>query len=202
MNDYKQQNAAYLFDAMGNLDDVLVTQAQTPVAARAVVWGRRKRRALLAAAMAFVVVTMSTVQNYFDPKKSADAVPTPITLEQTLMEAENRAVTVDPAAIDFFDSQTKLIWQGAEEDIYYCVALEGARDSERLQNALSKGGQPMSVGKEVPCSVWICYGDGTVVSPYLKSSPGNVGYGELFSYLPEIEPNNSFASLLSELLAT
>ena len=52
----------------------------------------------------------------------------------------------------------------------------------------------------VSVRVWIACGDGSVVSPYLTSSKGNTGYGSLFEYDPEIEPDEKFISYIETLI--
>ena len=50
------------------------------------------------------------------------------------------------------------------------------------------------------CRVWIVYGDGSVVSPYLQISNGNDGAGEMFDYNAEVIPNADFTFCLSDIL--
>lgn len=45
--------------------------------------------------------------------------------------------------------------------------------------------------------VWICDGAGCVVTPYLCASAGNIGYGELFDYTPEILPPSYYVGRFS-----
>ena len=48
--------------------------------------------------------------------------------------------------------------------------------------------------------VWIVMGDGSVVTPHLKPSDGNVGSAELFDYNAELIPSQAFNSQISEIL--
>ena len=54
--------------------------------------------------------------------------------------------------------------------------------------------------ESVEVKVWLSYGDGTVVSPYLKHTRGNTGYGTLFDYSAEVEPSEKLTSTIHKLL--
>ena len=47
--------------------------------------------------------------------------------------------------------------------------------------------------------VWLLFPGGEVVSPDLCASPGNLSYGRLFSYVPEIAPAGEWDRLLAAL---
>ena len=50
--------------------------------------------------------------------------------------------------------------------------------------------------------VWIAFGDGVVISPYLKANPGNTGHGELFDYDPELELSEDLIRKIIQCIET
>ena len=68
--------------------------------------------------------------------------------------------------------------------------------SKSYSNAKASGGEDAAV------SVWINYGDGRVVTPYLKDTEGNVGYGTLFDYEPEIVPTKDMSKFVNSLVSS
>ena len=80
--------------------------------------------------------------------------------------------------------------------------MENYTNEKTIQKALEKESMLVTPDYAQRCdySVWICYGNGEIVSPQLKNSAGNIGYCELFEYSPEIEPSKEFVDLLDELV--
>ena len=102
----------------------------------------------------------------------------------------------DASEIDFFNG-AYLIWQSKSGG--YCLKKLPDYSLRRLTSNI--GGMAVGDDEEITLGtkVWISCGDGTVISPYLKASAGNIGYGELFNYEPEIIPSKSFNSCVSNL---
>ncbi|MBQ5633870.1 MAG: hypothetical protein IIV11_03205 [Clostridia bacterium] len=102
-----------------------------------------------------------------------------------------------------FDGSTKLIWKYSDEESYRVCTISSASDTKSIQRALEHKKDFSEVSEPAVDSIdgfWICFGDGLVYTPYLKSSDGNVGYGELFDYEQELEPSKSFATFISEII--
>ena len=86
----------------------------------------------------------------------------------------------------------------------------GGRDMNGWVSALSAGASDMSawVLMGLPGAiyllglgqVWIALGDGRIISPCLKESNGNVAFGTLFDYDPEVEPSADFVTALYDTL--
>lgn len=209
------KKAEYLFDEIGLIDDALVSEAisldngtrRTPVFRRTVI-------VAAAAAMLFtasVGLTLSALIRRNDKLNGQDRAPThdgmtsDATLVDVLSRAENSEVTqtyTRRGSIDLFDGKTKIIWQNGETGLYYALTVTESADRQELERTIDltyKASE--NIGEDTESvSLWISYGDGNVVSPYLRESVGNVGYGELFDYSPEIVPSQDLARLVDDLI--
>ena len=102
-----------------------------------------------------------------------------------------------------FDGSTKLIWKYSDEESYRVCTISSNSDAKQLRKQLEDKNGFKDVSEPAVDSIdgfWICFGDGLVYTPYLKSSDGNVGYGELFDYEQELEPSKSFATFIREII--
>ena len=213
MNNRKMQNAEFLFDSMGMIDDKIIAEAESPIKARAVISSRRKQTALWAvAAMLAIVITGGSFRFLmglqFSPDKKDEikddqnqGVDQPYLsdLDQILQSAAKDTPALSKEEIDLFDGSMKIVWKEAEKDVYHSLAVTGSGHQSTLRNAMNTK-SPEKVQSEPECSLWICYPDGTVVSPYLENTPGNVGYGNLFSYSAEVMPTDHFTDIVNNLL--
>ena len=102
-----------------------------------------------------------------------------------------------------FDGKTKLIWKYSDEESYRVCTISSNSDAKQLRTQLESKSGFKNVSEPAKDSIdgfWVCFGDGLVYTPYLKSSDGNVGYGELFDYEQELEPSKSFATFIREII--
>lgn len=123
------------------------------------------------------------------------------TLESVKFSSEGFSTTFERDML--FDGSTKLIWKYSDEESYRVCTISSASDTKSIQRALEHKKDFSEVSEPAVDSIdgfWICFGDGLVYTPYLKSSDGNVGYGELFDYEQELEPSKSFATFISEII--
>lgn len=123
------------------------------------------------------------------------------TLESVKFSSEGFSTTFERDML--FDGSTKLIWKYSDEESYRVCTISSALDTKSIQRALEHKKDFSEVSEPAVDSIdgfWICFGDGLVYTPYLKSSDGNVGYGELFDYEQELEPSKSFATFISEII--
>ena len=109
-----------------------------------------------------------------------------------------------PEEIDLLDGSTRLVWKYADEQGYRACIIT-AEQLESLEKKLDSGSVNIedSEADDVDTSldgIWLCRDDGTVISPCLRLSDGNVGYGTLFEYDPELEPSAQFTSELLRLI--
>ena len=201
--------AEYLFDEIGGIDDSYIAAAMSarPVRAR-----RPSRIAVLAAAavlvMAMVValpMSFVTDKDGADNVAELDELEKPISTDPSADDAEQKPDVIEsPFELDsllsntpdsfnmggepdLFDGTPRLLWQTV--DGVLCGVNLSAAELEHLNREQGKGKQVGDAAMEAEVMVWISYGNGLVVSPYLEDSPGNVGYGELFDYSPEIIPS-------------
>lgn len=102
-----------------------------------------------------------------------------------------------------FDGKTKLIWKYSDEESYRVCTISSNSDAKQLRTQLESKSGFKNVSEPAKDSIdgfWVCFGDGLVYTPYLRSSDGNVGYGELFDYEQELEPSKSFATFIREII--
>lgn len=202
----KDKKAAYLLDEIGGIDDRYVAEAiavrKKPKTGKVIL--------ILAACIAAISVMLLSIAGAFTLGRIVGGVirddisdnrPQPAEALGELLKSESRAADVikaaDASEIDFFGG-AYLIWQTGDDDGYCLKKLS----DDSLKVLLGKiGGSNVGTENEVTfgAKVWISCGDGTVISPYLKAAAGNVGYGELFDYSPEIIPSESFNSCVSNL---
>lgn len=213
MNHHNTEKAEQLYDAIGMLDDKIIAEAQSPIAARTAMRREKRRVALLAvAAMLAVVLTGGAFRSFLrlqpKPSKSphtdqstqGDATPSsPIELDAILASAAPQAMTLQKEEINLHDGTMKLIWQENGATDYRCITFTDSGKQSTLKNAMrAEGTQKLT--SEPQYRIWICYPDATVLSPHLANTPGNVGFGNLFSYRAEVLPTKNFTETVNKLL--
>ncbi len=216
--------AEYLFDEIGGIDDSFIAAAQSarPMRAR-----KPLRVAALAAAavlvMAMVVaLPMNFITNGVDKDSNefygGPASTKPIdglgslpdddgwedkpSTEQSMLELDGILGGAPDSFYvggvpELFDGTPRLLW--LQDGRLYGVKLT-ASELKNLRQEQDRGDQ-IGDAAEAEIMVWISYGNGLVVSPYLEDSPGNVGYGELFDYSPEIIPSSAVTGQIRTIIA-
>lgn len=97
------------------------------------------------------------------------------------------------------DGCSHLIWMSVESGKYYDVKINASQESRLL--GLSAYGTPITESSENGSyRVWIKRQDGTVISPELKRSVGNIYYGTVFEYDPELALSDEFVKSLESIL--
>ena len=217
-NTDRLKKAEYLFSEMGGIDERMLQEAMTYRNRASIA----PKLILIAACLALVsalclgsVVVASRAIKGILPlidrvqselpdasRPSGDATGTPGTLDEMLVLSRDTAryTTVDMESLDFYDGAARIIWQYGDEDKVCVSRALTAYELSNLRREVQKG---ESVGESSPaltCRVWISLGDGTVVSPYLKLTDGNVGVAELFDYDAELIPTEAFNSQISDIL--
>ena len=211
MDNNKIKKAASLFDEIGNVGDVYLEEALT----------YRKRRIntrpwVAAVACILVVVLVGggllrspLIDNIFGglSKEEAHAPesPQPIPQSQTLdgYLTENRASINSTALLEsdlnYFGS-TYLVWQYEGEETLHRSRNLTVGETNRILDLMGKGSGVGTSSPDLACRVWLVCEDGTVLSPYLKNTDGNVGHAVLFDYEAEILPSSSLISYISDIL--
>lgn len=209
MRHTKEEKIAYLFDEIGGISDVLITEAAY--------YRPQKRRPpvlkyvgiaasiLLCCLILFRVGDLIGSKIFAPKNEETDVTLDPVTsLEVLLTEYsdELQYTTVSSKGeLDLFGGEAYLVWQEEGSDTLCISRSLSKAEVQRLKRSIPSG---QSVG-EAPvsapaCRVWIVCGDGTVITPYLMLTDGNVGVGELFDYDPELTPSSSFTSYVSDIL--
>ena len=208
---YRRAAAERLFEAFGEIDDTIIKGAEAPYVRKSN-GVRFTKFASVSATVAVLLVCMASVLVISNRDKSNNDMsfaPDEIevsdgssiqSLEDVLHNAiESQAVCFSSAEeIDYFDGEISLIWKFAGEEDYYSLKFSENVSMSTIKNNLSTSTKQIDANSlnAIVCNIWVSYGDGTVISPYLKDSCGNIGYAELFEYSPEIEPSEEFTELV------
>lgn len=209
MNTRKQPKAAYLFSEMGGIDDYLLQEAlgYRPVQKRSA-----SRLWVVAACIAMSLVLVFggvLIGNLANTENQApsleddgiDAPPDAPTLDALLTElsAGSAFAETSPERLDLFASAS-VVWKSSDSDTL-CVSRP-LTDTE-LESLMKAAKNGRSVDRDTSPTqtfrVWILDGNGSVTTPYLKSSAGNVGT-TLFEYEAEVIPSQEFTSCLEAIL--
>lgn len=200
MSQRKFDRACQLYLALGQLDDATASGALNY---RKRISSGVRVAIILAACMAFIVtmiVGVSVVSRVGNDNKSKfpdDAAPQTVSAVLEAKRDEYRTYSEDE--IDLFDGKVTLIWKYADRD-GYCKKTFSEAQRRKLVSNIGKGTVTGNTSQKTECYVWVSFGDGTVVSPCLSESSGNIGYGTLFEYEPEIEPSADITSYIRTLL--
>lgn len=204
MNDVKKQKATAVFCAIGMIDDSIVHQCQAPLYFKRKTAKRKLAIAAAVAACVALTITLSALSaalsaKLFFPTKDEVAQPT---LEQTLINAEANAKRQKAEELQLFGGKASIIWQQNGEGDYFVLDVGSDTVVKSIRRELEREGALLPPDAESPdIKVWISYGDGSVVSPYLKNTAGNIGYGRLFDYSAEVLPSEGLAELVDGLLS-
>ncbi len=217
----KLDSAEILLDAIGGIDDRFIAEAENaaPVRKASVL----PRRALIlaatiaisacmilsaAAAVRFVGEVLGDRKDEKPPTDVGNNVP----IEYPSIEAqmlslrertENKKTSIEN--IDFNDQYAKIVWKYADEDEYRVCNIK-SRDADNIAKRMQgrKGFTEVENNDTEDTGelegIWINFGDGYVYSPCLEESNGNIGYGELFNYDPELEPTQDFINLVRDAI--
>jgi hypothetical protein len=212
----KMRSAEKLFDAIGMIDDRIITEAaDLSKSSKAVKSYPFFRRYAVTLTSLFLVVAMIggvLVANWskdmgaesLKDNLDRDEVQVRETLDFVLSDAvtNEKATLLSFDEIDFFDGEVSLIWTYGDEDEYHKLVFEERYAESEVKNCMSKSVELISTenADDNVCKVWVSYGNGEVVSPYLRESAGNVSYAELFEYSPEVVPSESFCDMVREAL--
>ena len=227
MRDQKyNKDSELLLEAIGEIDDRFIFEAESYERKKS---SLRWRKLIIAAVALSLVFTFTlslgiglmlgsnrdkldndSVGTPNEDQDSADGNVKPgvqpiVTLSDTLhsvkFSSEDFSTEFDRDML--FDGKTKLIWKYSDEEDYRVCTISSNSDAKQLRTQLESKSGFKNVSEPAVDSIdgfWICFGDGLVYTPYLRSSDGNVGYGEIFDYEQELEPSKSFATLICEII--
>ena len=116
--------------------------------------------------------------------------------EMELAMAESSLEPLAADELELFGTPT-LIWSEQGSDEYYSVTLNTAQ-VEQLVYLMQSSRREYTAQSEQPTyQIWLSFGDGVVVSPYLKNTAGNAGHGTVFDYDPELEMSDDLAEYIA-----
>lgn len=221
----KHRLANYLLDEIGLIEDRYVAEAATEY--RRAGNGLRPRR--IAVIGVSLTLTLSLLLGMFAANqfgsKSDDAAedlrdeagnavvtqasgtsaPAGISFRLQELKISTASYATPAQSIDLFADEMQIIWKYADEEIYR-VRLLTSSEEQRMLGLLNKEqGTALSFAESEKKNgldgIWIALGDGTVISPCLEQTEGNVGYGTLFDYNPEVEPSDALTDLVCDILS-
>ncbi len=141
-------------------------------------------------------VTIGVIGALIDREEQPDQETlTPVEqMEQVMAQNSLEPLAADELAL--FGAPT-LIWSEQGSDEYFCVTLTKSQ-CEQLVCLMQSSRREYTAQSEAPeYQIWLSFGDGVVVSPYLKNTAGNAGHGAVFDYDPELEMSDDLAEYIA-----
>ncbi len=184
----KKRCAEKLYDCIGGIRDDYIASAENYTKIKS--FYPQKLLASLAACVVLLIM-VTTFSDIFLKSNDSEVNDTALSLQGVLVNYE-----IEPVEkVDLF-SNKKLIWYSDGE---YREKVLTQTQYTCLTSYMQSGFENVKESREEECLVWICDGRGNVVTPYLKTSQGNV-YVNLFSYRAEVEPSKAFTKYVEKIL--
>lgn len=204
----RQEKAALLFDAMGGVSDVFLTEAAAWMsggAGKTAPAAKPRRRMGWVIGVAAALIAVTVLRFAFRPGygNQPEGDQLNLTFSSCVQDALNGG-TFSPISgehVDYFEGGARFIVKDtATGRLYESRALtreEISAVEEELRHA-SADNLP-SDGNAERYRLWILCGDGIVVTPCLAATPGNEGMATLFDYNSERVPGERFLRLLASM---
>lgn len=198
-----------LFRAIGEIDDRLLHEAavyrpqERSVLPRVLLIAATLSLAMALSVGAFLVSLRNDEGNATPDAPNRNEEIETNGLDAVLLNARERAdyTTVESAeALDYFSGNAYVVWQYEDSQTLCLSRALTDKEVNELTAQIDQGTEVGEVSPALSCKVWILLGDGTVVSPYLKSSAGNTASGVLFDYNAELMPTERLNSCISKIL--
>ncbi len=203
MND-ENKKAQQLLNAIGEIDDQLIFEAQTyrvPLARDRV---RRlphiKYGALAACLVILIVIAIALpLIGRFNGLNSTQPDPDTVALDSYMMELKGGNYRKYSSFEELsYVGNAEIVWQYEEGGEIYSKPLTSYQLS-RIENGMGRGEAVEGESPELNCRVWILDGLGNVKTPYLKDSAGNTSC-RVFDYEAEIIPDESVVKCISDIM--
>lgn len=204
-------NGRRLYEEIGGVDERYLQQAAAYRARRnAPAW----RALLIAAALTLVgalllcTIAASVTIGVLVGVLGEGQEPTPpAPMEQMELAMQEAQQKRSPRSADEVEPmlfyQPMLIWSEQGSDVYYTVSLSTSECEQLISLMQSKNRTEFTEQSQAPkYQIWLSFGDGVVVSPYLKNTAGNAGHGEVFDYDPELELGDDLAERIALYIET
>ena len=123
-------------------------------------------------------------------------------LDTVLQDSEGMSATqIDAETFDFFSGESRVVWQYEGDAHFYMSRALTKKEVTALRNVAKENTQkPSSFAKEPNVRVWVVEADGTVWTPYLQYTDGNLAAAAFFDYHAEIVPSDDWISWVSDLI--
>lgn len=194
----KKEKAQLLFEKMGQIDDRFIDEAENYVPKRATVRIKFPVIRALAACLSILIVFGVGVMLFRDNAPAGnESYPEILTVSSVLKKGSLLSRSVDPAKLNLLDGESRIIWQDTESGEYYQVKVSDSQQNSL--NSLNSSAENVADTDE-DYRIWFVNASGEVTSPELKESSGNVSFGSLFTYDPELELTDAFLERLDTLL--
>ena len=197
MNMHKRDKAQYLFERMDLIDSKFIEEAENYVPKKSVI--RRKFAVVMAlAACLSVLIVFGIGSMLIDTVRSSLNSPfEKMTLSSVLKQNSTSDNVIDISDLNLLDGKTRIIWQNTESGTYY----EAEIPQNKYNLASSNTYAQKATDPDAPeYRIWFVSSSGEVTSPHLVASSGNVYYGALFDYNPELEITDTFIQKLDAVL--
>ena len=201
-------NGRRLYEEIGYVDERFLQEA---AAYRARKKSPMWRTLLIAAAVLLSItlllgtvaasVTIGVIGALIDREEQPDQETlTPMEqMEKTMAQSSLKPLSADELA--FFGTPT-LIWSEQGSDEYYSVTLSKSQCEQLVYLMQSSRREYTAQSVQPTYQIWLSFGDGVVVSPYLKNTAGNAGHGTVFDYDPELEMSDDLAEYIAYYIET
>lgn len=194
----KKEKAQLLFERMGQIDDRFIDEAENYVPKRATVRIKFPVIRALAACLSILIVFGVGVMLFRDNAPAGnESYPEILTVSSVLKKGSLLSRSVDPAKLNLLDGESRIIWQDTESGEYYQVKVSDSQQNSL--NSLNSSAENV-VDTDEDYRIWFVNASGEVTSPELKESSGNVSFGSLFTYDPELELTDAFLERLDTLI--
>ena len=212
----QNRKADYLLDELGQVDDEFLTEAMNWHGSARKAPRKNSVRVLLAAAslaLMFAVgtvgmVTMFRRSGHAGVNEGVDRYSSADGSEQTRLGEMDRMLRDCVAGdsferctnenLNFFDGTMRLVVEErATGEVFVSHPLSISEQSAVIAEFRAAGTPLSEDGAESAYLVWVTLGNGSVVTPCLSPSAGNIGAAVLFDYSSERAPTQIFTDLLS-----
>lgn len=186
-----KNDAWYLLGEISGIDDCFINEAEC--------YTKRKKlrfAPLRSAAAVFLCFSVILFCYRILSPKGSHKPSSQTTLSLILVSYTDKATITDANGLSL--DEGTLIW--SIDNRYYSVRL-GADSTEELVPFIGNGISVENGSEDSGIRVWFCIDNGITISPELKASNGNLGYGDIFDYSPEIIPSTILIDRLDMLLS-
>ena len=189
----KEEKAFFLFEELSGVSEERLEEARLyGIRRRNLQRFRRSLAVLVAAALAVSLVVLVGVpafrtwyKDFFDRSSPNDRSPEILSEE----EVEGRLFSGEPI----------LVRQKEGSEVFEAVVLSQSQYETIFREMENPEGEiPPEEGEDRNQKLWVLSGNGTVFTPCLKKSEGNLHFS-LFDYRDEVVPNQALQNLFGEL---